>query len=67
MRAAHKWCEPNGTGGLSPPAGSRGGALEIFCKVALRRRNLRAPQSLFLALKNFARVVLKEGGGGGGD
>ena len=28
-----------------------------FCKVALRRRNLRASQSPFLALKHFARVV----------
>ena len=28
----------------------------FFFKVALRRRNLRTPQSPFLALKHFARV-----------
>ena len=44
-------------GGVEPPAGSRGGAPEDFCKVALWRRNLRAPQSPILALKHFARVV----------
>ena len=31
--------------------------LEVSSKVALRRRNLRAHQSPFLALKHFARVV----------
>ena len=39
--------------GCEPPPGSRSGAPEDFCKVALRRRNLRAPQSPFLDLKHF--------------
>ena len=48
MRVGHKGCSPNGTGGLSPPAGSRGGAPEKFGKLAVWRRNLRSPETDFL-------------------
>ena len=56
-----KGASPMELGGLgsvvSPQAGSRGGAPESFCKVALRRRNLRAPQSPFLNLSKKTSFI----------
>ena len=48
MRVAHKGCSPNGTGGVGPPAASRGGAPENVGKLAVWIRNLRAPETDFL-------------------
>ena len=51
MHVAHKGCSPNGTGslgGVIPPARSRGVAPENFGKLAVWRRNLRAPETDFL-------------------
>ena len=53
MHVAHKGCSPNGIGslvggGVIPPARSRGVAPENFRKLAVWRRNLRAPETDFL-------------------
>ena len=50
MHVAHKGCSPNGTGSLGVilPARSRGVAPEHFGKLAVWRRNLRAPETDFL-------------------